>query len=326
MAPYLLFGFLCAGILHAFFSTEKITQHLGKRSMSSVFKAALYGIPLPLCSCGVIPAALSLREKGASRSSILSFLITTPTTGLDSIMATYALLGPFFAVFRVITSFLCGITAGLVFMLSSVPASPPVVKEEKCPHCHETSKHQHGWKDKIKTMLHYSTVELMGDISRWLLLGILIGGAINWLVPDTFVQRYLGSAWQSMLVMLIVGIPLYICATGSIPIAAALMLKGMSPGAALVFLIAGPATNTVSITLINRFMGRAATAIYLLSTAIGSIIMGLVLNILWTNISAERMFHGLHRELLPPWLHLVSSLLLVGMMINASVFKRRKPC
>ncbi len=197
MSPYLLFGFFFAGILHIFFSSEVIARHLGKSSFLSVVKAALFGIPLPLCSCGVLPAAMSLRREGASKGAIMSFLISTPTTGVDSILATYSLLGGLFAVYRVIASFFAGVFSGvLANIFTRHEESLTEEKEEKCKLCDEREEHTHTAGFKIKGAFSYAFGELLQDVGKWLVLGIIIGGCIAYFIPEEFIHNYLGSGWQ----------------------------------------------------------------------------------------------------------------------------------
>jgi len=231
MSPYLLLGMLIGGALHVMLREEFILRHLGGRSSSSVFKATLFGIPLPLCSCGVIPVAASLRRDGASKGATLAFLVSTPTTGVDSILATYSLLGPLFAFFRPLAALLAGLVVGLSSLF--------VVKEERWQgHRHPLPSRQ-PMPERLKEGLRYGLLELSRDIGGWLLLGVIVGGALSALVPES-AFRSLGvhPLWES-LALLALSIPLYVCATGSIPVAAALITKGISPGAALVFLVAG---------------------------------------------------------------------------------------
>ncbi|TET22507.1 MAG: permease [Candidatus Stahlbacteria bacterium] len=285
MSPYLLAGFLFAGILHVFFSVQRISRHLGKSSFSSVLKATLFGIPLPLCSCGVIPAVASLRRSGASRGATLAFLISTPTSGADSILATYSLLGPIFALYRVAASFAAGLVAGLganIFDRRDEVGDKPA-KNQTCVVCGEDATadgHTHNFTTRLRAMIAYSFGELVADIGKWLLIGTLIGGAISYFVSAELIGTYLPSPVLQMLLMLVLSIPLYICATGSLPIAAALIMKGISPGAALVFLIAGPATNAVTITVVSKTLGRRSLIIYLVSIVLVSIGMGFLFDLI----------------------------------------------
>ncbi|WP_425402585.1 SO_0444 family Cu/Zn efflux transporter [Geopsychrobacter electrodiphilus] len=282
-APYVLFGFFAAGLLKALVPEDVVVRHLGKSSSGSVFKAALFGVPLPLCSCGVIPAAIGLRKQGASKGAAASFLVSVPETGVDSIAITWALLGPLMAVVRPIAAFLTATITGLLInLLPEEPLDKALAASCECsvPGCADAG-HQHVeaslW-SRVRAGQAYAFGDLLGDIGKWLLLGVLLAAVISHLVPEVLIARYLGSEFVSLLIMLLVGIPLYICASASTPIAAALILKGLSPGAALVFLLAGPATNAATLTLVLRYFGRAATVIYLASLALCSLLFGFLLN------------------------------------------------
>jgi uncharacterized membrane protein YraQ (UPF0718 family) len=321
MSPYLLFGFLFAGLLHVFISLDAVARHLGKSNLASIAKSVVLGIPLPLCSCGVIPAAILLKKKGASRGSVISFLISTPITGVDSIFATYALLGPLFAIYRVVSSALTALVAGVLANFLTAPEHPETGHSE-----HEHG-HMHGHGEEMEEkprrrfveLFRYAFGELLGDIWKWLILGVLLGGIIAYLIPDTLIQKYLGSGWQAMLVMLIIGIPMYVCATGSIPIAAALMLKGMSPGAALVFLLAGPATNAVTITVVSRELGKRATILYVLSIAVMSVLVGMGLNILWGRLGGLVPEALTPMQMIPPWAEIASAIVLFLLIFRSFV-------
>jgi len=314
MAPYLLFGFLSAGILKEFISAEKIAGHLGKSSLGSVVKAALFGIPLPLCSCGVIPPTMALRNAGASKGSVLSFLIATPTTGVDSIFATYSLLGPVFAIYRVFASFFAGIFSGFsANLLESKNAAPP----NPAKHTTQTNiKIKISLLSRIQKIFSYAFVELMSDIGKWLVIGILIGGVITFLIPADFFQSSFTSPWQALLLILLVSVPLYVCATGTIPIAAALMLKGLNPGAAFVLLLAGPATNAVTITVISRYLGKRTTVIYLVTLVLSSLGLGFLLDFIWTRFDLAYSFqHHMGHQMLPGWLETGSAVVLTVLLL-----------
>ena len=318
MSPYLLFGYLFAGILHVFVKTETVSRHLGKSNFLSVMKASLSGIPLPLCSCSVIPAAMSLRKEGASKGAVLAFLISTPTTGVDSIFATYSLLGGLFTVYRIIASFVTGLLAGTaanVLIRGDRPLPPDDTSE--CKLCDAEGMHAHSVAQKIKGVFVYAFGDLLKDSGVSLLAGIVIGGVISYFLPEEFIRTYLGSGVKAMFIMLIAGIPMYVCATASIPIAAALMLKGMDPGAALVFLIAGPATNIVTMTVVAREMGKRALVIYLSSIAFCSIMLGLLMDTVYALFgrpdSIGYMIH--QRAFIPNWLATLSSVVLVALIM-----------
>jgi len=330
MAPYLIIGFIFAGILHVFISVQRIAKHLGGASFSSVLKATLFGIPLPLCSCGVIPAVASLRRSGASKGATLAFLISTPTTGVDSILATYSLLGPVFTLYRIAASFIAGLVAGLganVFDRRSTEEES--TKEPRCAVCGEPDDgHDHGFGARLRAMIAYSFGELVADIGKWLLIGILIGGVISYFLPAGLITTYLGSPILQMLVMLALSVPLYICATGSLPIAAALIMKGISPGAALVFLIAGPATNAVTVTVVSKTLGRRSLAIYLASIILVSIGMGLLFNLIVPRgLAAPSNGRIIGMFEFPEIVKIVSAALvlgLIGYQFGLKIFKRSR--
>ncbi len=291
MSPFLLLGFLLAGLMHAFIPGQIYSRYLAKPTFSSVLYSALFGIPLPLCSCGVIPTAMSLRKEGASKGAVVSFLIATPQTGVDSIIATYSLMGLPFAIARPIIAFVTALFGGqMVNMVKDPsPALPregeesqhnkPVEAECECGHNHEHShEHEQSFIGKIKEALSYAFLEMMEDIGKWLMIGLIVAGLITVLVPDSFFEVFKDNSLASMLLVLAFAIPMYLCATGSIPIAVALMLKGLTPGSALVLLMAGPACNMASILVINKVMGRKTLITYLASIIAGAVGFGLVID------------------------------------------------
>ena len=321
MSPYLLFGFIIAGILHVYVKQERITKYLGKKNFKSVFWAAMIGVPLPLCSCGVIPAGVSIHKNGASKGAAVSFLISTPQTGVDSIFVTYSLLGLPFAIIRPIIAFVTGLFGGILTNISDKkdiePKGEIVLQEED---------HEHG---KFRRFLQYAFVEFMQDIAKWLVIGLLLAALISVLVPNNFFTEYVNSPILSMLIMLAIAVPLYVCATGSVPIAAVLLMKGISPGAALVFLMAGPATNAATITVIGKTMGKKTLATYLGSIIGGALLFGLLIDyVLPSNLFTSGMIHNHsnhnHNEMLPYWISLSSTIILAILMIN-SMIQKYKP-
>ena len=326
MSPYLLFGFAIAGFLHIFVSVEWIARHLGKNSVGSVVKSVILGVPLPLCSCGVIPAAVALKKKGASKGSVVSFLIATPITGVDSIFATYSLMGLLFTAGRIVAASCTAFVAGVLTNFT-IPPDHHVHGEEadfdeRCPSCSPREELNHGHAangSRVGEFFRYTFYELMADIWKWLVIGTLIGGIIAYAIPDAFIQQYLGKGWIAMLLMLVVGIPMYVCATGSIPIAATLMLKGMSPGAALVFLLAGPATNAVTITVVAKELGKGATALYVVCVAAMSIAFGLLFNMVWQGVGAKVSWALRPMQMLPDWVEWGSAAILGGLIIVLAV-------
>ncbi len=302
-APYVLFGFFAAGILKALIPEDLVAKHLGQNGTRSVLKASLFGIPLPLCSCGVIPVAIGLRKQGASKGATASFLVSVPETGVDSIAITWALLDPLMTIVRPIAAFITAVVTGIFINMipdtKEIKANPP---QEGCE-CSSLSNSE--GKDlpqkeslgrRIEKGLVYAFSGLLKDIGGWLMLGIGIAGIISFFVPVGFVEQYLGGEYSSLLIMLVIGIPLYICASASTPIAAALVLKGLSPGAALVFLLAGPATNAATMTVVAKHLGKAATVVYTTSIAICSLAMGWVVNRIYSWAGIDVMSWVAHAD------------------------------
>jgi uncharacterized membrane protein YraQ (UPF0718 family)/copper chaperone CopZ len=331
MAPYFFFGLAVAGILHVFMKKEFIARHLQKDNFLSVIKAALLGVPLPLCSCGVVPAALSLRKSKASEGATVAFLISTPQTGADSIIATYGLLGIVFAVFTPFAALASGIAGGLMTLIWRSGQRQEVLPSDAafdCNICFEKNPHSHSLLEKVKKMAVYAYREFLDDISVRLGIGIAISAVIALVVPDNFFAHYVSNDFVSMLLMIAVGIPLYVCATASIPIALAMIDKGLSPGAAFVFLTVGPATNMATITLIATTMGKRIVTIYLGVIAVMAIINGTILNIVFKTTGAplpviEQVhaghMHGAHHALLPTLFAAAFSVILA-----ASFFRRAR--
>ena len=279
MAPWLLFGFFAAGVLSVFFSPAYIYKHIGKPGLKSIFKAALLGVPLPICSCGVIPITASLKKQGAGRGAAGSFLISTPQTGLDSFFATYAMLGWAFAIFRPLVAFITGIIGGLLMENFGAPDNEKNTENSEYIPKTDVKARIRTWKI-IPEVLHYGFIKLLGNISFALLTGLILAAFIHLIVPPDFGAEYLRSDWLAMPAMLLFGIPLYVCSTASVPIAASLIVKGISPGAALVFLITGPATNIATITIMSKVLNKKAVAIYVITVAVAAIISGYIFNLL----------------------------------------------
>jgi uncharacterized membrane protein YraQ (UPF0718 family) len=295
MAPYLLFGFLMAGVLSICISPAWVERHLGSAGFWPIFKAALFGVPLPLCSCSVIPVAASMRRHGASRASTTAFLLSTPQTGVDSIAVTYALLGPVFAVFRPLTALIIGLLGGAIVQSTDSSQSDDNEAPET-PECHETCCSDGPSHGRLRRIITYGFVTLPADIGLALLVGVVIAGVISAYVQPDQLEPYFGSGFLSIVLAMIAGIPLYVCATASVPIAAGLMFAGVSPGAALAFLIAGPATNAAMLTTIWKLLGRRAAVLYLATVAIGAMVCGLTLNWLFTVVDLPLPLLGSHRH------------------------------
>jgi uncharacterized membrane protein YraQ (UPF0718 family)/copper chaperone CopZ len=309
MSPYLLLGFLFAGILNVVISKRRISKHLGKPGLWSSVKASLLGVPLPLCSCGVIPTGISFHKNGASKGATNSFLISTPQTGLDSILMTFSMLNIYWAIFRPIVAFVTGVLGGF--------ATDKLVKENQAAHIEtEIGPEFEKKKSVVIRIFNYAFIDFLGDISRQLLLGILLAVLITIFVPTTLFTEYLTYPFLNMLIILVASIPLYICATGSVPIAAALLLAGVSPGAVLVFLMAGPATNAATITVLWKSIGKKASLVYLGSIVFGALLFGVLIDyvfeaqIFTTGITAANHVHGEGME----WLAIICSIILIGLI------------
>ena len=330
MSPYLLLGFFVAGVMHAFIPGMVYNRYLGGKGFKSVFYGALFGIPLPLCSCGVLPTAMSLRKQGASKGATASFLISTPETGIDSIIATYSVLGLPFAVIRPVAAFCNAIMGGwLINKFGDKDEVVPVDASAKTCCCHHKQEetHHEGFLGKMREALRFGFVEMIEDIGKWLVIGLVIAGLITVFVPDEFFALFRGNTQLSMLLVLCIAIPMYICATGSIPIAVALMMKGLTPGAALVLLMAGPACNMASILVINKTLGRKSLVLYLVSIITMAILWGHVVDYL---LPAEwfQMALSVGRcciEESTSWLNWSSTIVLGILLLNALWHTYRHP-
>ena len=335
MAPYILFGLLFAGILHEFISDDFVTKHLGKDSIGSVLKATIFGIPLPVCSCGVIPLATGIKKSGASNGATLSFLISTPITGIDSILATYGMFGWAFTIYRIITSMIISIIAGILANVTAKPQAsftqtPPAFSQtapaftqhtpaQEASFCSRSSCCDTELKKgfQLKGALNYAFITLLGDIAAPLVIGLLLGALITVAVPENLAQILQENSWLSYGIVLAIAIPMYVCATASLPIAAGLMLSGVSPGAAFVFLSAGPATNTVTIGVVKKMLGSQVLYIYLSTIIIGSMLFGFGLDYLLSDVSVKEMIH-MHEE--AGWLEYGSTVLL-GVLVAYVLLK-----
>ena len=354
MAPYLLFGFAVAGLLHVSIRKEFVQRWLGKPGLRSVVKASVLGLPMPLCSCSVIPVAVSLRKSGASKGSTASFLSSTPQTGVDSILTTYALLGGLFTAVRVLVAFTCGLMTGYlidVFCRTKTPAfsealtseeglsnrldpikslTPPITAYSRVSHspiiseinsmdCCESQPAPK--RDPIEA-LRYGFVTLPADLATALVIGLLLAGLITTLLPIDLLSGSLSSGPPAFLLATAISLPLYVCATASIPMAYALLAAGLSPGAALVFLITGPATNTTTITAVWKMLGRGATAIYLASLLLISWLAGWLFNTA-LSVEANEVIAQQHEGFHPSLWQDACGLLMIGLLIF-SVWKNRQ--
>lgn len=323
MSPYLLLGFLLAGLMHSFIPGWYYTKFLAKKSFKSVINAALFGIPLPLCSCGVIPTAMSLRKEGASKGAVASFLIATPQTGVDSIIATFSLMGLPFAIVRPIAALLTAVFGGAMVNTTDDCKEKSVETNGK----HDDHNHEHeGFFAKLREALEYAYIEMMEDIGKWLVIGLMIAGLITVFVPAEMFAIFNGNTLASMLLVLCIALPMYLCATGSIPIAVALMMKGLTPGAALVLLMAGPACNFASMLVIRKVLGVRTLITYLASIIVGSIAFGYMIDYLQYNGIVDFLEHLTYQQACctegDGWFEWACTILMILMLINAIVLPK----
>ena len=312
MSPYLLLGFLFAGVLRVVFPRQVITRYMGKQDLRSVFNASLLGVPMPLCSCGVLPAGVGFYRNGASRGPTISFLISTPQTGVDSILATYSLLGLPLAIIRPVVALFTGILGGVL---------GNAVERNGRDKADRKGAGEESYERSLRELFRYGFVELVRDILKWLIIGMLVAALLAVLIPDDFFTSTISSEYLAMLLMVAASVPLYICATGSIPIAAVLMMKGLAPGAALVLLMAGPATNIATMAVIGNTLGKRSLWVYLVSIIGGALFFGILINELlpreWFTGALPSMMH--EHEHGTGWFKWTSSALLVALMLNAFV-------
>lgn len=316
MSPYILLGFLIAGILHVFVNEATLTKHLSGNGWKPVLKAAAIGVPLPLCSCGVLPTAVSLHRQGASKAATTSFLIATPQTGVDSIAATYSLLGLPFALIRPIAALagavLGGLTVGKLAPDKSKHLEP--IKNSVSDNCTTIKTPFHH---KIKESFKYGFGDMIDNMGKWLLIGLVIATLITVFVPDSLFVGLQSYPLLAMITVVLIAVPMYICATGSIPIAMSLMMKGLSPGVAFVLLMAGPAANFASILILEKTQGKKATAIYVTTVIITAVLFGLIIDYLlpgkWFVLNHMGHSHGAHIHL--GWFETTCSIVLMTLLL-----------
>ncbi len=315
MSPYLLFGFFVAGLLSVFISPSVVERHLGGKGIWPIIKASLFGVPLPLCSCGVIPVTVSLRKHKASKASSISFLLSTPQTGVDSILVTYSLLGPFLAVFRPLVAFATGIIGGVGVAIFGKPETDfkdePVCKDECC-------NIEKPKANPIKRIFRFGFYSLPADIGKSMMIGLFIAAILAALIPPDFFAEIMPAGIGAMIIMLFLGIPVYVCATASVPIAAVLLAKGLSPGAVIVFLMTGPATNAVGLATIYKNMGLRTAVIYIISVVVCALGSGIFLDyVIQFDITAQ-MAHTAH-EVLPAYIKHLSAIALLIILIAPTI-------
>lgn len=318
MSPYILLGFLIAGLLHEFIKPETMSRHLSGKGWKPIVKAAMLGVPLPLCSCGVLPTAVGLHRQGASKGATTSFLISTPQTGVDSIAATYSLLGLPMAILRPVAALVGGIFGGMSVSLldkstdaTSKPSHPSsgssmqpaavVECSDSCCSVPVDAPPSRSLPARLLAAVRYGLVEMVASVGKWLVIGLVIAALITVYVPDEFLVSLSDRPLLAMLAMIVIAVPMYVCATGSIPIAMSLMMKGLNPGAAFVLLMAGPAANFASMMVLGRSIGKKATAIYISSVVVTALFFGLIVDYFfpsdWFMASADMAGgHACHSE------------------------------
>lgn len=380
-APWLLLGLILAGLLNVFIPKDLLQRHLGQEGFWTTVKAALIGAPMPLCSCGVIPAAVGLRRAGGSKSATTAFLVSTPETGVDSISVSYVLLGPFMAIIRPIAAVCSAITAGVLVGKEKqlTPSSAAVASAVSCcaggaatqppSSCCDTSTassgvettssatascctaqsqesvscsssgntssessccgsknptESNGLAAKLTAAVKFSCNKLLSDTAVWLLIGLFFAALVQTFVPESFLSQW-GSGILAMTVMILISIPMYICATASTPIAAGLLLAGVSPGAVLVFMLAGPATNIATIGVVGKELGQRAVLAYLTGVIAVAVVFGFI-----TDFLVERFgfvvtpMIGEEHQLLPDWLTLAMGLLLAALLLRLAILNLGK--
>lgn len=338
MAPYLLLGFIFAGILSVLISPKMVERHLGGHGIWPVIKAALFGVPLPLCSCSVLPVTASLRRHGAGRGASTAFLISTPQTGVDSILATWSLLGPLFAIYKPIMAFISGIIGGAVVDVLEPHGNEdtevvPKCEGACCAHLGENGESVGPRQSWFRRAIEHSFVELPRDLGKPLLIGLVAAGVITaaatffqskFSANETLFQALGLTGLAGILVAMAVGIPLYVCATASIPIAAAMIAAGASYGAAFAFLMTGPASNAASLAVIWKVLGKRTAIIYLVTIAATALGAGVLLDLMAVEFKLPTITGG---EILPLWAKIASSIFFVAILLRAFwPSKGKKPC
>ena len=309
ISPFLILGFFVCGVLSVLLSVDSITKYLGNKSIKSVFLASLFGVPIPLCSCGVIPVSAYLRSHGASKGATSSFLISTPQTGVDSIFITYGLLGPVLAIYRPLVAFFSGVLGGTLvhaFDDDDKISSDSVCGDDCCDEKENST---------LKKILNYGFIRLPIDIVNPLIVGLVLSSLISILIPSNYFAMY-GSGITGMIIMLFLGLPTYVCATASVPIAFVLYTKGFSLGAVLVFLMSGPATNITTISVSWKILGKRSTLIYLMTIIMTSIMAGFILDMLYPNYTIEQTQFDVE-HFLSGDMHFWSGIFLILIMIYA---------
>ena len=317
MAPYLLLGMLVSGLISIFIDSSFIFKHIGQKNAGSVLKSTLFGIPLPLCSCGVIPVAATLRESGASKGATVSFLVSTPQTGVDSIFLTYGMLGPMFALFRPLAALASGFFSGIVINNFDHDMHHHLSESDNDP------KTKDSLHKRIISGVKYGFLTLPADIVIPLTQGLVVAAAIAILIPPQFIAEHFSSSnLIQYTMMLAVSLPIYVCATASIPIAVVLMAKGITPGAAFIFLMAGPATNASSIAVIKNILGKRTLYHYLVLIAFTAISFGYILDNFLT-VTLPDMSSHTHHHVMDDYGSIILSVIFLAILVNAYFYRSK---
>ena len=317
MAPYLLFGFFVAGVLSVVISPQFVERHLGGRGLWPVIKASAFGVPLPLCSCGVIPVAASIRRHGAGRGATTAFLISTPQTGADSILVTLSLLGPVYAIYRPVAALVSGILGGAV--VSAADRSNGSGQGDVPPQCNAACCSESGRAGgKVRRALAYGFGTLPRDIGKTLLIGLAAAALISATVKPGALAHIVPPGPLQILVLMLAGIPIYICATASIPIAVGLIQGGVSPGAVFALLMTGPATNAAAVATVWKVLGRRTCLIYLAAMMVAAFAGGLILDQI---VTAQEVGQAMHHGWMPQWAKTVSAAALLAMLIAGAFYR-----
>lgn len=353
MSIYIMVGLFFAGVLKQIIPDDFVAKNLGKDSTSSVVKATIFGIPLPVCSCSVIPIAHGLKKEGASKGAVQSFLISTPITGVDSILATFSFFGLVFTIFRIVSSVIIAITVGLIqnFVESKdkVVSKPnpmvfsttqmannnsfsvsPIKKEESSSSCCSTKSSCCDSKAKksfsFKAVIKYAYETLFVDMAKALAVGLVLGALFTTFIPKEYSSLLFENQILTYFVILLFAIPLYTCATASLPIAAAFMLQGMSGGAAFVFLTAGPATSAVTMSVVYKMLGRTSLIIYVSTIAIMSLIFGFLFDTIFGNLEILNISHEHEDISLINRISSILMLMLIAFYLLKPLFKKKESC
>lgn len=353
MSIYIMVGLFFAGVLKQLIPDDFVAKNLGKDSTSSVIKATVFGIPLPVCSCSVIPIAQGLKKEGASKGAVQSFLISTPITGADSILATFSFFGLVFTIFRLISSIIIAITVGLIQNFIEVKdkviqkANPmtfsavqgvnnnsfslnAIKKEQDISSCCSSNSSCGNSNKKsafsFKAVIKYAYETLFVDMAKALAIGLVLGALFTTFIPKEYSSLLFENQILTYFVILLFAIPLYTCATASLPIAAAFMLQGMSGGAAFVFLTAGPATSAVTISVVYKMLGKTSVIIYVSTIAIMSLIFGFAFDSLFGNLEILNISHHMEETSLLNRISSILMLLLIAYYLFKPFFKKNESC